>query len=104
MKNTFNAATTGQSLDVSYEILKECAKDNKIKEVYLELYYVINQENSYKEREVGFLYNYTDYMKPSIDKYIYLLQATSKEYYANSFLIPRRNIDDLQINNMLEIA
>ncbi len=39
-KNTFNGGTSSQSLDGSYAILNEVAKNNDLETVYLEMFYV----------------------------------------------------------------
>lgn len=89
--NTFNAGTSAQTLDGSYMIIKEAAKYNDIDHIYLELYYNVSH-NIYKERtELTQTYIIADYLRPSIDKICYLLNASSKKYYSNSFILARRN-------------
>lgn len=89
--NTFNAGTSAQSLDGSYMIIKEAARYNDLKHIYLELYYNIAYAK-YKERtDLTQTYIISDYMKPSIDKVKYLINASTKEHYPNSFIIGRRN-------------
>lgn len=89
--NTFNAGTSGQDLDGSYMIIKEAARYNDIKHIYLELYY-IRAFNVYKDRtNLTQTYIISDYIRSSLDKIQYLLQASSKEHYFNSFILARRN-------------
>lgn len=89
--NTFNAGTSAQNLDGSYMIIKEAAKYNDIDHIYLELYYNVSN-NVYKERtELTQTYIIADYLRPSFDKIRYLLNASSKKYYSNSFVLARRN-------------
>ncbi|MCI8483542.1 MAG: hypothetical protein HFH41_04295 [Lachnospiraceae bacterium] len=90
-KNTFNAGTSSQDLDGSLAVIKEAAKKNKIEHVYLEIYYGIAMHPAYKKRtEMTSTYLLSDYMKPSLNKLDYLLHASSKEYYVNSFIPARR--------------
>lgn len=92
--NTFNAGSSNQSADGSLALLKEAVKQNKIKSVYVEVGYAMaqNAPNEYKDRTnlVG-TYLISDYMRPSLNKYQFLLQASGPEYYANSFISVRRN-------------
>lgn len=94
-KNTFNAGSSSQSLDISYELLKEASKKNRIKEVYLELYYDISSVVYKKRTSMTSTYIITDYMKPSLDKFIFLLGASSSEHYPNSFIVAKRNYKNL---------
>lgn len=90
-KNTFNIGTSSQSLDGSYMIIKEAAKYNDIKHIYLELYYNVAFAK-YKERtDLTQTYIISDYLKPSLDKVEYLLNASTKTHYPNSFIVARRN-------------
>lgn len=87
----FNGGTGSQRLDGSYMIIKEAARYNDIKHIYLELYYVIAYE-AYKTRtDLGPTYNISDYLRPSPDKYQYLLDASAKDYYLTGFIPARRN-------------
>lgn len=88
--NTFNAGTSSQKLDGSYMIIREAARYNKIEHVYLELYF--NEAFcSYKSRtQLTDTYIISDYLKPSLDKIRYILEASSKEHYINSFVPARR--------------
>ncbi|MFI3214775.1 MAG: hypothetical protein R3Y24_15785 [Eubacteriales bacterium] len=102
--NTFNAGTAMQPLDASYTILKECGKENELEEVYLELFFAVASRPEYQEREgsdMTRVYTVSDYLKPSMNKYQYLLHASGAKYYVNSFLMARRNISDLQLNTII---
>lgn len=89
--NTFNGGTSSQNLDGSYMIIKEAARYNDIKHIYLELYYNVAFD-SYKTRtEMTQTYIISDYLRPSLDKFQYLLDASAKDYYSNSFILARRN-------------
>ena len=88
--NTFNAASSSQALDGSLLILKEACKYSDIKQVYLDLFYN-NSYDIHKERtQMTNAYIISDYLKPSADKYVYLLNASGSEHYANSFIVARR--------------
>ena len=93
--NTFNAGTSSQSLDGSYMIIQEVAKHNNLKHIYLELYFNVAFD-SYKDRtQLTQTYIIADYLHPSWNKINYLLNASSKKHYINSFIVARRNWDKL---------
>lgn len=93
--NTFNAGTSSQNLDGSYMVIKEAARYNNIRKIYLELYYDV-AFTAYKDRiEMSPTYIISDYLRPSFDKARYLLNASSSRYYPNSFILARRNWDKL---------
>ena len=90
--NTFNAGTSSQELDGSYMVIQEAARYNDIKHIYLELYYYMALQNEYKDRTaVTQTYIISDYLKPSLNKFQYLLNASASEHYFNSFVLARRN-------------
>lgn len=90
-KNTFNGGSSLQGMDGSMEVIREAARNNDIEQVYLELYYDLSR-TVYKQRtDMTSTYLLSDYMRPSIDKIRYLLNASSKEHYINSFILARRN-------------
>lgn len=94
--NTFNIGSSAQGLDGSLALIKEAVKDNDVRQVYLEVYYDIAMQEPYKEREdLTQVYIVADYMKPSINRVKYLLEASSKEHYVNSFILARRNWERL---------
>lgn len=90
--NTFNAGTSDQRLDGSYALLVEADKYYDLKEVYLELYYSSASLEKYKDRDsMTNTYIISDYMKPSFNKYSYLINASSPQHYIHSFIPGRRN-------------
>ncbi len=94
--NTFNAGTSSQALDGSFMIIKEAARYNNLKHIYLEVYFNVGLADAYKNRnQLTQTYIISDYLRPSFDKYRYLLNASSKEHYINSFIVARRNWDKL---------
>ena len=89
---TFNAGTSSQFMDGSYALIEEAGKKNKLKNVYLEMFYGMADNMPYKDRDsLTATYIISDYMRPSFNKLRYLLCASSKEYWINSFLIAKRN-------------
>lgn len=89
-QNTFNASSASQMLDGSLMILKEADKYNDIKHVYLDLFYN-NSYDVHKDRtQMTSTYIISDYLKPSVSKVLYLLNASGSEHYANSFIVARR--------------
>lgn len=94
--NTFNVGSSAQEIDGSLALLREAAKKNDLKQVYLEVYYYIAQMPAFEDREsLVNTYIVSDYMRPSLNKLSYLLKASSKEHYSNSFIPARRNWDKL---------
>lgn len=97
-KNTFNAGSSGQPADGSLALLKETAKNNSIKEAYVEVGYIMPryEPTRYSDRiDLVGTYLISDYMKPSFDKMQYLLHASGIESYANSFFPAKRNWKNL---------
>ena len=98
-----NLSTPEQNLDGSLALLKEADKYNDVKHVYLELYHWIGQLPAYDDRTVlVYQYNISDYMKPSINKYDYMLHMCNKNYYSTAFLPARRYWRDLFNPEILE--
>lgn len=93
---TFNAGSSSQRMDGSFAIIQELCKRNSVKQVYLELYHGVCSTTAYADDpELTATYILSDYMKPSFNKLNYLLHASSKSYWVNSFLPFRRNWDNL---------
>lgn len=90
-ENTFNAGSSSQALDGSYALLVEAGKHNKLNKVFLELYYDAVKEVYSERTELTSTYIISDYLRPSINKYRYLLSAGSKEYWINGIWPARRN-------------
>lgn len=94
--NTFNAGTALQALDASYALIREAADLYDVKQVYLEMYYLMMGNDDYQDREyLTETYIVADYMRPSLNKARFLLEASSPKYYVNSFLPARRNWEKL---------
>lgn len=87
---TFNAGSSSQQMDGSAAIIKEAIKNNDVKNVYLELYYAVAEEKYIDRSGMTATYIISDYMPISFEKISYLLKASSKEHWVNSFVIPRR--------------
>ncbi|MGN1151814.1 MAG: hypothetical protein ACI4SN_06615 [Lachnospiraceae bacterium] len=89
--NTFNAGTSSQYLDGSYALLVEAGKRNHLDKVYVEMYFA-QQNKVYNDRtEMRSTYIISDYMRPSINRYNYLIHASNKKYWMNSFSPAIRN-------------
>lgn len=97
--HSFCAGSSYQCLDGSLAVIKEANINNDLKEIYLELFWGITEEPQYKDRtEMTSTYIISDYMKPSLRRVNYLLNASSKEYWFNGFCPVRRywkNIYDI---------
>lgn len=101
----FNLATSSQTLNGSYYLLKEAAHGNKLSHVYLELYYKCIVDNgSAKDSDPVYSKDYypnnwnnTDYMKLSCNKLAYLHTIGDQENYPNlffPFVRFRQHLDD----------
>ncbi|NBH28803.1 hypothetical protein D3Z60_24490 [Lachnospiraceae bacterium] len=96
--NTFNLGTSSQDMDASYYLIKDAIKRYNVRHIYLELSPVIALHTNNSDRELTDMtgtYIVSDYMKPSISKAQYLLEASKPDYYINSFLLARRNWEKL---------
>ena len=95
-KNTFNAGSSLQALDASFALIREAAERYHLEHIYLEMYYLMAFNDNYKDREqLTGTYIISDYMRPSVNKARFLLEASSPKYYINSFLPARRNWEGL---------
>lgn len=91
-KNTFCAGSSAQQMDASYEIIKEADRLYDLDHIYLEVYYGLANYSPNKERTLmTSTYIISDYLRPSLSKTLFLLRASSKEHYINSFISARRN-------------
>lgn len=88
---TFNAGSSSQQMDGSFALIKEAAKHHDLKHVYLELYYAVAEAKYSDRTSMTATYILSDYMPFSIDKIKYLLNASDKAYWVNSFIIARRD-------------
>lgn len=90
--HTFNAGSSGQGMDGSLVMLQEICAYHKPKRVFLELYHNIAvTDGQFKKRnQMTATYVLSDYMRPSLRKYQFLLAASSPKHYANSFIPARR--------------
>lgn len=82
-KNTFNAGSSSQGLETSLALIKEAERYHDLEQVYIDLDYSIVLRDT---PNLESIYIISDYMKPSPRKVDYLLNATSFEYYVNSFM------------------
>ncbi len=95
-ENTFTGGSSSQQMDGSYQLICEADREYDLKKVYLEVFYETAQKELYKDRtELTSTYILSDYMKPSFRKMKYLIDASPKEYLFNSFIVAKRNGDEL---------
>ena len=94
--NTFNAGSSLQAQDASFALIREAVERFQVKHIFLEMYYLMMSNDEYKDREqLTGTYIISDYMRPSLNKARFLIQASSPKYYVNSFLPARRNWERL---------
>lgn len=89
-QNTFNCSTSAQRIDTSYLLLKEANRVADIDTCYLE----ISVNGVTKGLEEGTLLEVcrvSDYMRPSWNKFSYLLTAIQPQDLINAFCRARRN-------------
>lgn len=92
-ENTYLLATPLQQADGSYYLLKEAIKNNdNLKTVYMDIYVRQYQGDPAKrtDNQMGYVYCISDYMKDSIDKVEYLLNASKADRYLDSFFVASR--------------
>lgn len=90
--NTFNAGSQSQDFDGSLTLLKEVCKHHDVKKVYLEMFFEHSIAEEYTNRtELERVWVLSDYMKPSINKYDFLIHGVPKEYYVCTAIVARRN-------------
>lgn len=89
--NTFNAGTSLQTMDGSYMVIKEAIKHNEIKQIYLEVFFEVAYDVIEDREQMTSTYIISDYMRPSFDKVKYLLNASNKDHYVNTFVTARRS-------------
>lgn len=86
-ENYYNMATGGQRLRESYYIIKEASHRNKLKGVYLELYFVpsIEGQGNYDDfNAISGGWKNLDYRKLSLDKLDSFLHLNSPECYISA--------------------
>ena len=94
--HTFNAGTSLQVMDGTLTLIKEISSHHDLKHIYLELYYAMTSKERYRDRtSMTSTYIISDYMKPSLNRINYLLNASGNEHWINSFLIARRKWSSL---------
>lgn len=94
--NTFNAGSALQAQDASFALIREAVERYNVRQVYMEMYYLMMDNDEYREREqLTGTYIISDYMRPSLNKLRFLLNASSPKNYVNSFIPARRNWERL---------
>ena len=94
--NTFNAGSALQAQDASFALIREAAERYHVKQVYMEMYYLMMDNDEYHEREqMTGTYIISDYMRPSLNKLRFLLQAGPPKFFVNSFIPARREWERL---------
>ena len=93
--HTFNGGSSLQGLDTTYSLLVEADKKHNLKEVYVELYCGITAETFSNRGDLTATYLISDYMKPSLNRFQLLINASSPKHYFNSFILGRREWEKL---------
>lgn len=81
--NTFNAGSSSQGLETTLAMIKETARFNDLSQVYVDLDYSIVMRDT---PNLESIYIISDYLRPSPRKVDFLLNATTFDYYVNSFM------------------
>lgn len=92
-KDVFNASSSSQTPDASFALIKEAVGLYDIDEVFLEISAAMAQwVGNFEDRtDLTCIYLVSDYMRPSINKSMLLLGASTSDYYMNGFFPARRN-------------
>ena len=95
--HVFNAGSPVQKPDTSYYILKETSKSNSVKQVYLDMFYYMYQDEPQNRTnaQLEFIYIITDQMKWSWDKIEFLLNAGPMDSYIHGFIKASRTADNI---------
>ncbi len=94
---SYNLGTGSQRMNSAYALLVEANKTNEISTVYLECFYELwNNDGIIAGKheditDISETINVADYMRFSLNKIEYLLEATDSKYYANTFIPARRH-------------
>lgn len=93
--NTFNAGTSLQGLDGTYTLLKEAGRYHDLKQVYVELYFGVAAEKFYDRVAQNATYLISDYMRPSINKYSYIVKSGHLGHLSNGIVLAHRDWENL---------
>jgi len=89
--HSFNCGSSAQRMDGSLTLVKEVVKNYQPKVIVLDVYYEMIDTVPHSEREeLTSTYAIADYMPYSMNKISYLINASSSDYYINSFIVGRR--------------
>lgn len=89
---TFNCGSSSQKMDGSLVMVKELLDHHDVSHIYLELFHEMAESKANKDRDqMTATYIISDYMKPSVRRIHYILQASTKEHWVNGFILARRN-------------
>ena len=91
--NTFNCGSSSQRLNTSFLLMKEAVEVYDVEHIYVDLSYNIAKASMARGSDLARIYAVTDYMRPSLRKFAYLLDRSGEGNYMNSFLIARRGWD-----------
>ncbi len=91
--NTFIASSAGQRLNTSFLLMKEAVEVYDVQHIYVDLSYNVAKASLNRGDGLGLTYFITDYMRPSLKKFGFLLEHSGEGNYVNSFLVARREWD-----------
>lgn len=95
--NSFNLGSASQLIETTYLLIQEASEEYDVDHIYLEISYNMSLKSIRDQIWDSMVSTYaiTDYLNPSLKKYMYLLTECSPETYANSFFAVRRNWESL---------
>ena len=93
--HSFNLGSSGQTVDITWLLMQEAVERYPIRHIYIDLSYNIATLSLDNTNNLTRTYIITDYLKPSIRKAVFLLCKSGEGNYANSFLVARRNWENL---------
>lgn len=93
---TFNCGSATQKMDGSLIMVKELLDNHNVSHIYLEMFHEMAEAQANKDRtQMTATYIISDYMKPSLRRIHYILQASTKEHWVNGLILARRNWEKL---------
>ena len=94
-KNTYALGTSSQRLNLTRFLVKDAIGNNDLEHVYVYLGYKQGRYTRPKYSDLSNIYVATDYIRPSLDKYLFLMEVSEPDQYANNLMPARRGWTNL---------
>lgn len=93
--NSFNLGSSAQQLDVTFLLMEEALNRYDVDTIVVDLSDTVANTTKRKHDDMQNVYLMLDYMKPSLRKLKYTLNASNPDMYVNSFILARRKYDEI---------